>query len=179
MRHAVKRLSLWFLLLATFSVGANQADFTLDVMDQAGVEESSAEPAEVVMAKVVTGDSFGEDCLAPVTINTIDGIKQAMPESGFLIEPGFHTVNGRAVLDLSKCRPLDGGLAINRAPDLEVYFEPGNTYYIAYDRSPLSTVEWKLIVWKVEQEALVEEPDMQGGEQPPAEPEQVHPRDRL
>jgi hypothetical protein len=175
MHQAVKRVSVCFILLTSFSVSADQADATLAVMEQSIIEEPGTEPAAVVMAKVVTGDSFGEECLAPVTINTIDGVKQVMPEPGFLIEPGVHTVNGRAVLDLSKCRPPDGGLAINRAPDLEVFFEAGKTYYIAYDRSAPDTAEWQLIVWKVEQEEPPEDPNMPVDEDPPTELDQVQP----
>ena len=131
MEQALIRFLTWVLILAVLPATAEQ---TIDKM-----------------ARMVTENGGQAECLAPVTINKIDGVKRAMPAPGFLIEPGVHTVNGRAQLDTTKCRPLDGNQQITGVADLEVNFEAGKTYYIVYDRSHPNTDEWKLIVWKVEQ----------------------------
>ncbi len=108
-------------------------------------EEPAAE-----MVKVVTLAGPPADCLAAIAVNKIDGELRAVPAQGFLIEPGVHTINGRATLDTRKCQPLTAYQQIGRATDLEVNFEPGRIYYIAYDHKPQNTEEWKLVVWKVE-----------------------------
>lgn len=102
------------------------------------------------MATVVTDSDLPSECLAPVVITIIDGVKQAVPGKGFLIAPGVHSINGKATLDTSKCRRPGSDLEISRAADLVVNFEAGRTYYIAYDRSAQNSAEWKLLVWKVE-----------------------------
>ena len=105
------------------------------------------------MARVVTGNGHQAECLASVVINRVDGERRVMPAPGFEIEPGIHSINGQAVLDTTKCRPLDDNQQLISAVDLELNFEAGKTYYIAYDRGHQSAEEWKLIVWKVEQAA--------------------------
>ena len=85
-----------------------------------------------------------------LAVNKIDGELRAVPAQGFLVEPGVHTINGRATLDASKCQPLTAYQQIGRATDLEVNFEPGRIYYIAYDHKSQNTEEWRLVVWKVE-----------------------------
>ena len=102
------------------------------------------------MVKVVTRAGPPADCLAAIAVNKIDGELRAVPARGFLVEPGVHTINGRATLDARKCQPLTAYQQIGRAADLEVNFEPGRTYYIAYDHKSQNTEEWKLVVWKVE-----------------------------
>ena len=69
----------------------------------------------------------------------------------FFIDPGVHTINGRAVLDTTHCPLLSHIHKPGAAPDLEVYFEAGKTYYIGYDHSPDDSADWKLVVWKVEE----------------------------
>ena len=103
------------------------------------------------MAKVKTQNTHPDDCIGAVVINRIDGEKRALSAKGFLIEPGIHTINGRVTLDTTKCRPLEGDLQLGSAADLEVNFEAGRTYYIAYDHRPENTDEWTLVVWKMEQ----------------------------
>jgi hypothetical protein len=107
-----------------------------------------------VMARVVTGSARPADCLAPVAVPRVDGQPQTVPAQGFLIEPGIHTINGRATLDFNRCGVTDNRLQIGSVPDLEVNFEAGNTYYIAFDHHSQNTAEWSLVVWMVEQDEL-------------------------
>jgi len=78
-------------------------------------------------------------------------VEQAVPAQGFSIEPGFHSLNGRALLDTSKCRPLDTRQYMPPADDLVLEFETGKSYYIAFDRSYQNPNHWRLVVWKEEQ----------------------------
>lgn len=110
----------------------------------------SAEQDNPGTANVVTQNILPSDCLAPVVINRIDGEIRVLPARGFAIETGVHTINGRVMLDTRKCQPLDGDQRIGTTSDLEVNFEAGRIYYIAYDRSSPDTDEWQLVVWKVE-----------------------------
>ncbi len=102
------------------------------------------------MAKVVTRQGQPTDCLAPVAVTRIDGVREIVAAHGFLIEPGVHTLNGRVTLDTTKCHPAESDQLIGSTDDLEVNFEAGKVYYIAYDRNPLNTDERRLVVWKVE-----------------------------
>lgn len=102
------------------------------------------------MAKVLTSQGRPADCLAPVAVNKIDGETRTVSALGFLIEPGVHTLNGKATLDLTYCPLGDSNLSISSAADLEVDFEPGSTYYIGYFHPPANIEEWKLVVWQIE-----------------------------
>jgi hypothetical protein len=102
------------------------------------------------MAKVVTHMARPADCLAAVAINRVDGERSVVSEQGFLIEPGVHTINGKALLDLSKCPITDKSFQMSSAVDLEVNFELGYTYYIGYYHKSDNTEEWRLVVWDIE-----------------------------
>ena len=104
----------------------------------------------VEMAKIVTHGGRPADCLSPIIVNRIDGQQKFVPAQGFEIEAGIHTLNGRAVLDTTFCRVGRGGNLGGNAPDLEVNFEAGKSYYIGYDHKSQNRDEWKLVIWKVE-----------------------------
>ena len=118
--------------------------------DQTLVLPLSSELTVDGMARVITSKGRPADCLAPIAVNKIDGEKRLVSAQGFLIEPGVHTINGRAMLDLTDCPLSDSKLRISNAADLEVEFEPGSTYYIGYFHEPADTQEWKLVVWHIE-----------------------------
>ena len=102
------------------------------------------------MAKIITHNSRPADCLASIAVNKIDGEERIVSTQGFSIEPGVHSINGRAAIDTSFCRVGRGGNRGWHAPDLEVDFEAGKTYYIGYDHKSANRDDWKLVVWKVE-----------------------------
>jgi hypothetical protein len=83
-------------------------------------------------------------------VNKIDGQQKTIPAQGFKIEPGVHTLNGRAILDTTFCKLGRGGNLGGYAPDLEVNFEAGKTYHIGYDHKSKNREEWKLVVWKID-----------------------------
>ena len=136
MKHTVTKLIISTLLLAALSAAAE-----LPVNEMAVNE----------MSKVITETALPSECLAPVVITSIDGVKQAVPGNGFPLEPGVHSVNGLVLLDTTKCRRPDVELDIRTTADLVVDFEAGKIYYIAYDRTFQNPEEWKLVVWKIEQ----------------------------
>jgi hypothetical protein len=123
---------------------------------------------ETPLARVVTSDNLPHECLAPIVITRVDGKRQAVPSQGFSMVAGPHRLNGRAVLDTEKCRPLEMDQYIPPATDLSMDFATGTTYHIAYDRSHLDSSQWRLVVWKVEQE-----PVLGAGDKPLANPESV------
>lgn len=102
------------------------------------------------MAMVVTNIARPADCLAAITVTTVDGQKVMVSAQSFLIEPGIHTVNGKAMLDTTHCPITDKRFQMGRAEDLEVNFELGYTYYIGYYHQPADPQEWKLVVWNIE-----------------------------
>lgn len=146
MVQALKILLVGTLVLASLPVLAQRV-----VGEQTLVLPLSSELATNRMAKVVTSMGRPEDCLAPLAVNTIDGENRVVPARGFLIEPGVHTVNGRATLDLENCPLSDNNLYISRAADLEVNFQPGTTYYVGYQHQSANPEEWQLVVWHVEE----------------------------
>jgi len=101
------------------------------------------------MAMIVTQNGRPAECLSPIAVNKIDGRMRIVPAMGFSIEPGVHTINGRAALDTTNCRITGRAQKTASAPDLEVNFEAGKTYYIGYDHKSHNSEDWKLVVWKV------------------------------
>jgi len=130
MQQAVKKLLIGMFMLVALPVAAD-------------LDNSN-------MAKVVTQYGFPAVCLAPVAVNKIDGQMRVLSAKGFEIEPGIHTINGRATLDITNCPITGGDQQITSAADLEVDFEPGKTYFIGYDHRSAKAEEWTLVVWKVE-----------------------------
>ena len=121
------------------------------VGEQTLVLPLSSELATIRMAKVMTSMGRPADCLAPLAVTTVDGEKRTVPARGFLIEPGVHTVNGRATLDLTNCPLSDSNLYISSATDLEVDFQPGTTYYLGYQHQSANAEEWQLVIWHIEE----------------------------
>ena len=145
MHRVFRKLLTGALFLAALPVFAQMAG-----NDQTLVLPLSSELTVDGMARVITSKGRPADCLAPIAVNKIDGEKRLVSAQGFLIEPGVHTINGRAMLDLTDCPLSDSKLRISSAADLEVEFEPGSTYYIGYFHEPADTQEWKLVVWHIE-----------------------------
>lgn len=103
------------------------------------------------MARILTSEGRPAECLAPVSVNRIDGEARVVSAKGFLIEPGVHSINGKATLDTTHCPLIDSNLTIGPAADLEFDFKPGGTYYVGYYYAPANTEEWKLVVWHIEE----------------------------
>jgi len=145
------------ILVAVTLLGAQPLAAQTDGMGQAVVLPLASEVDAATMARVVTGAGRPADCLAPLAVSRIDGEARSVPAKGFLITPGVHTVNGRATLDLALCPLSDPDLTVGEAPDLEVEFVAGETYYIGYYYPPDKLDEWKLMVWNMEANPLVEQ----------------------
>ena len=117
-------------------------------------EEQDGVDSLLEMARVVTDSKLPSDCLAPVTIKLIDGEKLRVSDKSFLLEPGVHSLSGLVTLDTSKCRVPETDIDIVGNAGLDLRFEAGKTYFIAYDRSSSDMRDWKLVVWKEEQARL-------------------------
>lgn len=102
------------------------------------------------MARVVTHTGRPADCIAPIMVTRIDGENATVSAKSFMIEPGTHSLNGKAMLDLGSCPITDSYFQMNPAEDLEVNFELGFTYYIGYYHKPENPDEWQLVVWNIE-----------------------------
>ena len=120
------------------------------VLVTAAIRVSAADPEK---AQIVTGDESAMRCLSAVAINEIDGQAQQVPERGFELEPGMHSMNGRARIKLSYCRVSDDQ-AGTLVPDLEAEFEAGKVYYVGLDHNADSIGDWRLVIWKVEDMAI-------------------------
>ena len=108
-------------------------------------------------AQLVTGGKNAMRCLSPVAINKIDGELQQVPEKGFELEPGMHSMNGRARLNLKYCRVTDDR-SYAAVPDLEAEFEAGKVYYVGLDHSSESNGDWRLVIWRVEDAGTIDAP---------------------
>jgi len=143
-QKAVKKLFSCVLLLAAPATFAQFDDTELELVPLPTELQLSG------MAKVVTNITRPADCLAAIVVNRIDGEKRAVSAKSFLIEPGIHTINGKARLDTTYCPITDPRLRVSGAPDLEVNFELGSTYFIGYYHKSDNTDEWQLVVWNIE-----------------------------
>lgn len=107
--------------------------------------------ADPEMARVVTFKENVTTCLASVAIKTIDGKNRQLPNFGFDIEPGWHTMHGVAKINLNRCPVNEERIrkSVN-VPPLEWLFERGKIYYVGLDHSSPMRENWRLVVWKVE-----------------------------
>jgi len=151
MEQITKTLLVCVLMLVALPVMAEPVG-----SDLLSGESTEGEISESEMVKVITQPGIGEECLASVAIKQIDGEMRVVPAQGFLIEPGIHTINGLVTLDTTLCKPISGDQKLSGSAGLEVNFEAGKTYYIAYDRGAENAAQWRLVVWKVEYEFPLE-----------------------
>ena len=107
----------------------------------------SAEPGT---AKVITSFEKPSECLSAVLVNKIDGKEVKVQKLGFDIEPGAHRLSGRAIVNTSFCKAMGNGMTREAMVPVEANFEAGKTYYLGYDHSSPHRKDWKLVIWKVE-----------------------------
>ena len=110
---------------------------------------ASALAADPTMARIITSDERITDCISRIHVRQVDGHERQLPKLGFDLEPGIHTLQGTAVLNMSFCRVLRETHKTN-VPPLQALFEAGKTYYVGLDHSGKSRDEWRIVVWKVE-----------------------------
>ena len=145
MRRLIISLLTGLIIQASASLPAQES-----VTGQTLVLPLSTELTDNDMARVLTAGGRPEECLAPIMVTRIDGENRVVSARGFLIEPGTHSINGKAFIDLTDCPLIDANPVMNGAVDLEVEFEPGGTYHIGFYHAPANTQAWKLVVWHVE-----------------------------
>ena len=103
-------------------------------------------------AKVITSFEKPSECLSAVHVNKIDGKEVKVQKLGFDIEPGAHSMSGRAVINTSFCKAMGNGMERDAIEPVEANFEAGKTYYLGFDHSSPHRKDWKLVIWKVEDE---------------------------
>jgi hypothetical protein len=143
--------NLLLLLLVTPLVSAQSEDDQSNGMGNGIGNGMDDGPQIFEMARIISDQSRASDCLAAVAVTRIDGQPRVVSAQGFLIEPGVHTLNGRASLDTRYCNIESDDRQFHTAVDLEINFEAGSNYYIAYDYNSPIADNRRLVVWKVEQ----------------------------
>jgi hypothetical protein len=105
---------------------------------------------EAGKVRIVTGMEKPASCISAVHVNNIDGREVKVPEPGFDVDPGPHTMTGRAIINTTNCRTTGIGSQRHTVQPLAENFEAGKTYYLGYDHSAPNRNDWKLVIWKVE-----------------------------
>jgi len=105
---------------------------------------------EAAKVRVVTGMEKAASCISAIHVNNIDGRDVKVPKLGFDVEPGKHTMTGRALINTANCTATGIGSQRHNVQPLEAEFEAGKTYYVGYDHSASNRNDWKLVIWKVE-----------------------------
>jgi len=109
-----------------------------------------AQAEEAGTAKIITSMSKGAQCISPVHILRIDGREANVQRMGFDLEPGTHTMSGRALIDTSFCKTIGKSTGSEDTAPLEAEFEAGKTYWVGYDHKGENRNDWKYVIWKVE-----------------------------
>jgi hypothetical protein len=100
-------------------------------------------------AKIITSVKQVAKCIAAIEVNKIDGKEVKVQRSAFSIDPGKHSISGRALIDDSFCKVAGVDTGNHPIVPIEYEFEAGKTYYLGYDHSSTLREDWKLVVWKV------------------------------
>lgn len=100
-------------------------------------------------AKIVTSGSNAAQCISAVHIQKIDGREARVQKMGFDLEPGKHTMSGRALINTSFCATVGSKTSRENPAPLEADFEAGKIYYVGIDHSAPSPKDWKYVIWKV------------------------------
>lgn len=104
-------------------------------------------------AMIITSGEKPSECLSAIEVNKIDGKEAKVQKLGFSIEPGVHSISGRTIVNTSFCKAMGNGMTRNAIEPVEANFEAGKTYYLGYDHSSPHRKDWKLVIWKVEDQS--------------------------
>ena len=111
---------------------------------------AAAMAKDMSKAHIVTMIAKPAQCLSSIAVNQIDGEEKRVHPQGFEIDPGLHTITGRAMIDTTFCRVIRSKQAGTAVPPLTTIFEAGKTYFVGLDHSSKDRAEWRLVIWKVE-----------------------------
>lgn len=101
------------------------------------------------VAKIITSASNMAQCISPVHILQIDGREARVQRMGFDLEPGKHSLSGRALINTSYCQTVGQGTNRYNTPALEAEFEAGKTYYVGINHKSPDRKNWEYVIWKV------------------------------
>ncbi len=100
-------------------------------------------------AMIVTSVDKAAQCISSVHVLKIDGREARVQRMGFDLEPGKHTLSGKAFINTSFCPTVGRVSNQNHTPPLEAEFEAGKTYWVGLDHSSPDRRDWKYVTWKV------------------------------
>jgi hypothetical protein len=126
------------------------AMLSLAILPVPAIPQEDDIPDEEIKARIVTHFEMPDQCLSAVVILEIDDEETTVNNREFELEPGPHTMNGRAAINTGICPVLDGEPG-RPVPDLEAEFEAGKTYYVGLDHSSSDRGEWHLVIWQVDE----------------------------
>lgn len=99
-------------------------------------------------AKVITSNERPAKCIASVEIYQIDGEEVLVNPQVVELDPGEHSLKGRALnVDTTFCNAL-GATTRVEIPPLVHEFEAGKTYWVGLDHSAPNRREWRLVVYR-------------------------------
>jgi hypothetical protein len=105
--------------------------------------------SDPAMAWVITSNERIAQCLSSIHVRQVDGQERQLLATGFELEPGMHTLQGTAKLDLTYCQvPREGHET--GVPPLSALFEAGKVYYVGLDHSSKNRGDWRIVIWRVE-----------------------------
>ena len=99
-------------------------------------------------AKVITSNERPAQCIAAIEIYQIDGEEVLVNPKVVELDPGEHSIMGRALnVDTTFCKAVGGPTRIE-VPPLVHEFEAGKTYWVGLDHSAANRRDWRIVVYQ-------------------------------
>ena len=99
-------------------------------------------------AKVITSNERPANCIAAIEIYQIDGEEVLVNPKVVELDPGEHSLKGRALnVDTTFCKAL-GASTRFEIPPLVHEFEAGKTYWVGLDHSAANRRDWRIVVYQ-------------------------------
>ena len=95
--RAVKMKRIFFLLLLMVPVVAQTQTQTQ------GLESTPAPARNLSLARIITTTEQAGECISPLAVTRIDSELATVSYTGFEIQPGIHSLNGRATMKMESC----------------------------------------------------------------------------
>ena len=100
-------------------------------------------------ARIITNFNNLAQCISPVHILKIDGRDIFVQPQGFNLEPGTHTMSGKALINTSFCQTVGQGTNRFQPAPLEAEFEAGKTYWLGINHRSPNRKDWEYVIWNV------------------------------
>ena len=100
-------------------------------------------------ARIITNYNNLAQCISPVHILKVDGKEIYVQPQGFNLEPGKHTMSGKALINTSYCQTVGQGTNRIHPDPLEAEFEAGKTYWVGINHRSPNRKDWEYVIWNV------------------------------